>query len=135
MPWNQIIREIINTLKEKIEKKKFNRRISRISQELEEYLRFKAKKKDRQINMAKPTNLTKTLIITAKIKNIKARILIDFRCLGNFVFFNFVKKAQLYTQVKEYQYTLYKIDDQPVAENSGTVIKETILISVDIQGH
>jgi ABC-type molybdate transport system ATPase subunit len=83
----------MNALKEKIEKKKFNRRISRISQELEESLRLKVKKKDRQINMAKPTNLTKTLMITAKIRGMRVKILIDFECLGNFMFPDFVKKA------------------------------------------
>jgi hypothetical protein len=92
----------MNALKKKIKKKESNRRISRIFQELEEYLRPKTKEKDRQINMAKPTNLTKTLVITAKIRDIRARILIDSGCLGNFVFFNFVKKAQLHTQIKEY---------------------------------
>jgi hypothetical protein len=93
MPWNQIIEKIINTLKEEIEKKKPNRRIPRTSQKLKKYLRPGAKEKDRQINIAKPTNLTKTLIITAKIRDIRARILIDFRCLDNFVSPNFVKKA------------------------------------------
>jgi hypothetical protein len=43
--------------------------------------------------MAKSINLIKALIITAKIRGIKVRILIDFRYLGNFVFSNFVKKA------------------------------------------
>jgi hypothetical protein len=43
--------------------------------------------------MAKPINLTKALMVTAKIRDIKIRILIDFRCLGNFVFSDFVKKA------------------------------------------
>jgi hypothetical protein len=61
--------------------------------------------------MAKPINLIRTLIITAKIRDIKARILIDSEYLSNFVSLNFVKKAQFYTQAKEYQYTLYKIDD------------------------
>jgi hypothetical protein len=103
--------ETINALKEKIEGKKLNRRIPRTSQKLEKYLRPGIKKKDRQINMAKPINLIKTLVITAKIKGIRVRILIDFRYLGNFVFPDFVEKAQLYTQAKEYQYTFYKIDD------------------------
>jgi hypothetical protein len=85
--------------------------------------------------MAKPTNLTRALVITAKIRGIKARILIDSGCLGNFISLNFVKKAQLHTQVKGYQYTLYGIDDQSVTENDGTIIKEITLISVDIQGH
>jgi hypothetical protein len=48
------------------------------------------------------------------------------------MFPDFVKKAQLHTQAKEYQYTLYRIDNQSVAENDGTVTKKTILISVDI---
>jgi hypothetical protein len=61
--------------------------------------------------MAKPTNLIKALMVTAKIRGIKIRILIDSGYLGNFVSFNFVKKAQLHTQAKEYQYTLYEIDD------------------------
>jgi hypothetical protein len=61
--------------------------------------------------MAKPINLTRALVITAKIRDIRARILIDFGYLGNFVFFDFVEKAQLHTQVKGYQYTLYGIDD------------------------
>jgi hypothetical protein len=61
--------------------------------------------------MAKPTNLIKTLVVTAKIRGIKVRILIDSGYLGNFVFPNFVKKAQLHTQAKEYQYTFYKIND------------------------
>jgi hypothetical protein len=43
--------------------------------------------------MAKPTNLIKMLVITAKIRGIKARILIDSECLSNFVFLDFVKKA------------------------------------------
>jgi hypothetical protein len=47
MPWNQIIKEIINILKEEIEKKEPNRRVSRTFQELEEYLRPEAKEKDR----------------------------------------------------------------------------------------
>jgi hypothetical protein len=42
--------------------------------------------------MAKPINLIKALVITAKIRDIKIKILIDFGCLGNFVFPNFVKK-------------------------------------------
>jgi hypothetical protein len=52
--------------------------------------------------MTKSINLIKTLIVTAKIRDIRARILINFRCLGNFVFFDFVKKAQLHTQAKGY---------------------------------
>jgi hypothetical protein len=87
------MKKIINALKKEIEKKKPNRRISRIPQELKKYLRPKAKEKDRQINMAKPTNLTKTLIITAKIRDIKARILIDSEYLNNFVSPDFVKKT------------------------------------------
>jgi hypothetical protein len=71
-------------------------------------------------------------VITAKIRGIKARILIDFGYLGNFVSPDFVEKVKLHTQAKEYQYTLYGIDDQPVAENGGTVAKKITLISVDI---
>jgi hypothetical protein len=82
--------------------------------------------------MAKPTNPTRTLVVTAKIRGIKARILIDFGCLGNFVSLNFVKKAQFHIQAKEYQYTLYEINDQLIAENGGTITKKTILISIDI---
>jgi hypothetical protein len=82
--------------------------------------------------MAKSINPIRALVITAKIRGIRVRILIDFKYLGNFVSFNFVEKAQLYTQAKEYQYTLYEIDDQLIAENGGTVIKKIILISVDI---
>jgi hypothetical protein len=48
---------------------------------------------------------------------------------------DFVKKAQFYTQTKEYQYTFYGINDQSVTENGGTVIKKTTPISVDIQRH
>jgi hypothetical protein len=61
--------------------------------------------------MAKPINPTKALVITAKIRGIRIRILIDFKCLDNFVSPDFVKKAQLYTQIKEYQYILYEIDN------------------------
>jgi hypothetical protein len=43
--------------------------------------------------MAKPTNPIKALVITAKIRDIRARILIDSKYLSNFVFSNFVKKA------------------------------------------
>jgi hypothetical protein len=125
----------MDTLKKEIEKKKPNRRISRTSQELEKYLKPKAKEKDRQINMTKPINPTKALVITAKIRDTKAKILIDSKCLSNFVFLNFVEKAQFHTQAKEYQYILYKIDDQLMAENSGTVTKKIIPISVDIQRH
>jgi hypothetical protein len=82
--------------------------------------------------MARPTNLIRTLIITAKIRGIKARILINSGYLGNFVFPDFVKKAQLHIQVKEYQYTLYGINNQSVAENGGTVTKKITPISVDI---
>jgi hypothetical protein len=46
--------------------------------------------------MAKSTNPIRTLVITAKIRGIKARILIDFKYLGNFVSSDFVEKAQLY---------------------------------------
>jgi hypothetical protein len=83
----------MNALKKEIEKKKPNRRIPRTSQELEKYLKPEVKEKDRQINMAKPTNPTKTLVITVKIRGTKARILIDSRCLDNFIFPDFVKKA------------------------------------------
>jgi hypothetical protein len=85
--------------------------------------------------MAKPTNSIRTLVITVKIRGIKARILIDSGCLGNFVFSDFVEKAQLHIQAKEYQYTLYEIDDQLVTENGETIIKKITSISVDIQGH
>jgi mitochondrial fission protein ELM1 len=85
--------KIINALREKIEKKKLNRQISRIPQKLKKYLRFKAKGKDRQINITKPTNLTRALMITAKIRGTRAKILINSKCLGNFVSSNFVKKA------------------------------------------
>ena len=85
--------------------------------------------------MARPTNLTRALVITAKIRDIRARILIDFGCLGNFMSSDFVKKAQFHTQVKKYQYTFYGIDDQLVTENDGTIVKKIIPISVDIQEH
>jgi hypothetical protein len=42
--------------------------------------------------MARPTNLTKALIVTAKIRDVKVRILIDSGYLGNFVFLDFIKK-------------------------------------------
>jgi hypothetical protein len=122
-------------LRKKIEKKKSNRRIPRIPQELKKYLRPKTKRKDCQINMARPTNLTRALVITAKIRDTRVRILINSGYLSNFVSPDFVKKAQLHTQAKEYQYTLYGIDNQPMAENGGTVAKKTTPISVDIQGH
>jgi hypothetical protein len=85
--------------------------------------------------MAKPTNPIRALVITAKIRDIKARILIDSEYLNNFIFSNFVEKAQFHTQTKGYQYTLYGINDQSITENSGTIVKKTTLISVDIQGH
>jgi hypothetical protein len=87
------MRETIDTLKEKIEKKEFNRKISRIPQKLEKYLRPKTKGKDRQINMARPINLIKALVITVKIRDTRVRILIDSGCLNNFVSFDFVKKV------------------------------------------
>jgi hypothetical protein len=68
----------------------------------------------------------------AKIRDIRVRILIDFECLGNFMFPDFVKKAQFHTQAKKYQYTLYEINNQLVAENGETVIKKTTPISIDI---
>ena len=83
----------MNALREKIERKKPNRRILRIFQELKEYLRSKIKEKDRQINMAKPTNLIKALIVTAKIRDTRVRILINFEYLDNFVSPDFVKKV------------------------------------------
>jgi hypothetical protein len=61
--------------------------------------------------MARITNLIKTLIVTAKIRGTRVRILIDSGCLSNFVSPDFVKKAKLYIQAKEYQYTFYGIDD------------------------
>jgi hypothetical protein len=85
--------------------------------------------------MARTTNPIKTLIITAKIRGTKARILIDSGYLNNFISPDFVEKAQLHTQTKEYQYTLYGIDNQLIAENGGTVAKKTTPIPVDIQGH
>jgi hypothetical protein len=85
--------------------------------------------------MASPTNPPKALMMTAKIRDIKARILINSGCLSNFMSPDFVEKAQLHTQVKEYQYTLYGIDNQPVTENGGIVAKKITPISIDIQGH
>jgi hypothetical protein len=43
--------------------------------------------------MAKPTNLIKALIVTAKIRGTRARILIDSGYLDNFVSPDFIKKA------------------------------------------
>jgi hypothetical protein len=43
--------------------------------------------------MAKSTNLIRALVVTAKIRDIRARILIDSGCLDNFVFPDFVKKV------------------------------------------
>ena len=71
----------------------------------------------------------------AKIRDIKIRILINSGCLSNFMSPNFVKKAQFHKQAKGYQYTLYKINDQPMTENSGKVAKKITLITVDILGH
>jgi hypothetical protein len=85
--------KVMDTLKKEIEGKEPNRRISRIFQKLKKYLRPGTKGKDRQINMARPTNPIKALVITAKIRGTRARILIDFGCLGNFVFSDFVKKT------------------------------------------
>ena len=82
--------------------------------------------------MASPTNPPKALVIITKIRGTKTRVLINSECLGNFMSPGFVKKAQLHTQTKEYQYTLYGIDNQPVAENGGKVAKKTIPIPVDI---
>jgi hypothetical protein len=82
--------------------------------------------------MTKLTNPIRALIITAKIRGTRARILIDSGYLDNFISPDFVKKAQFHTQAKKYQYTFYRINDQPVAENGGTVAKKTIPISVDI---
>jgi hypothetical protein len=85
--------------------------------------------------MARLTNLIKALIITAKIRGTRVRILINSEYLNNFIFSDFIEKAQFHTQAKEYQYILYKINDQLMAENGGTVVKKIILILVDIQGH
>jgi hypothetical protein len=52
--------------------------------------------------MTRPINLTKTLMITAKIRDTRARILINSGYLSNFVFSDFVEKAQLHTQAKKY---------------------------------
>jgi len=93
MSWNQTMGKIMNALKEKIEEKELNRQISRISREFEKYLRPEAKGKGRQINMAKSINLIRALVVTVKIRGIKARILIDFGYLSNFVSLDFVKKA------------------------------------------
>jgi len=38
-------------------------------------------------------NPFKVLVIIAKIKGIRIKILIDFECLGNFISPDFVKKA------------------------------------------
>jgi hypothetical protein len=43
--------------------------------------------------MVRPTNLIKALVITAKIRDTKARILIDSEYLDNFIFPDFVKKT------------------------------------------
>jgi hypothetical protein len=83
----------MNALKERIEEKEPNRRIPRISQKQKKYLRPGAKEKDRQINMAQPPNLTGILVMTAKIRDTKARILINSECLGNFVSPDFVKRT------------------------------------------
>jgi hypothetical protein len=85
--------------------------------------------------MTRPTNPIRTLVITAKIWGTRIKILIDSECLNNFIFPNFVKKAQFHTQAKKYQYTLYKIDNQSVAENGGIIAKKITPISVDIQRH
>jgi hypothetical protein len=61
--------------------------------------------------MTKSINPIRALVVTAKIRGIKARILIDSECLGNFVSSDFVEKAQFHIQTKKYQYTLYEIDD------------------------
>jgi hypothetical protein len=65
-------------------------------------LRFRAKGKDRQVNMVRPTNLMRALVIMAKIRGVKIRVLINSGYLGNFVSPDFVEKAQLHTQAKEY---------------------------------
>jgi hypothetical protein len=83
----------MDILREKIEKKEFNRKIPRISQELKKYLRPGAKEKDRQINMARLTNPIKALIVTTKIRGTRVRILVDSGYLINFMFSDFVKKA------------------------------------------
>jgi hypothetical protein len=83
----------MNALKKKIEKKKPNRKIPRTPQKQKEYLRPRVKKKDRQINMARPTNPIRALIVTAKIRDTRSRILIDSECLSNFISPDFVKKA------------------------------------------
>jgi hypothetical protein len=56
-------------------------------------LRFRVKRKDRQINMIRPINLIRALVVTAKIRGTRARILIDSEYLSNFVFPDFVKKV------------------------------------------
>jgi hypothetical protein len=61
--------------------------------------------------MARPINPIRALVVTAKIRGTRVRILIDSGCLGNFVFSDFVKKVQLHTQIKEYQYIFYGIND------------------------
>jgi hypothetical protein len=43
--------------------------------------------------MASPRNPPKALIIIAKIRGTRARVLINSECLGNFVSLGFVKKA------------------------------------------
>jgi hypothetical protein len=85
--------------------------------------------------MTRLANPTRVLVITAKIRGAKTRILIDSGYLGNFVSPDFVKKVKLHTQAKGYQYTLYGINDQSVTENGGTITKKTIPISVNIQSH
>jgi hypothetical protein len=85
--------------------------------------------------MTRPTNPTRALMVTAKIRDTRTRILIDSEYLGNFISPDFVKKAQLHTQAKEYQYTLYEIDNQPIAENGEMITKKTTPISVNIQKH
>jgi hypothetical protein len=46
--------------------------------------------------MARTTNLIRALIVTAKIRGIKARVLINSGYLGNFISPDFVEKAKLH---------------------------------------
>jgi hypothetical protein len=50
-------------------------------------------------------------MVTAKIRDTRVRILIDSGYLSNFISSDFIEKVQFHTQAKDYQYTLYGIND------------------------
>jgi hypothetical protein len=74
-------------------------------------------------------------MIITEVKKVKAKALLDLRCIKNYINLKWLRKYQIAERRKSSFYTLFTFDDQLAAYNEDWVTEKTLLIIIRIGSH